>query len=46
MFLNETWAVKIDAKNIAKNQKVVFATEPRKVPMNDLMCTIKVGKNI
>lgn len=46
MFINETWAVKLDPKNIDRNQKVVFETEPRKVPMNDLMCTIKVGQNM
>lgn len=45
MFINETWAIKLDIKNIASNQKVVFETEPKKIPLNNLMCTIKVGKN-
>jgi len=45
-FINETWAEKIDAKSIAPRSNLVFETEPRKVSMNDLMCTIKVGKNI
>ena len=45
-FINETWAEKIDATSIPPKSKVVFETEPRKVFMNDLVCTIKVGKNI
>lgn len=46
MFINETWAEKLDIKTMEAKKKIVFETEPRKVPMHDLMCTIKVGKNI
>lgn len=46
MFINETWAEKLDIKTMEAKKKIVFETEPRKIPIHDLMCTIKVGKNI
>lgn len=46
MFLNETWAEKIDVSKLEPNKSIVFETAPKKVAMHDLMCTIKLGKNI
>ena len=46
MFINETWAEKIDVSNLEPNKSIVFETAPKKIAMHDLMCTIKLGKNI
>lgn len=45
-FVNETWAEKLNAEGLEPSQKIVFETAPRKIPVCDLLCTIKVGSNM
>lgn len=45
-FVNETWAEKLNIEGMKPSQKVLFETAPRKIPISDLLCTIKVGTNM